>query len=245
MVVSRYKVSEKSEDFINHGFRNLWRKPLKQQDNMVTKLTKQSTEPEIKLYFEGVLELSRGNEEFPVNLDEVWPLVFGRKEEAVRALKNDRLFVENIDYQVLRKNAENPDSFTQGCGKPQGGRPNNIYMLSVPCLEFFIARKVRPVFEVYRQVFHKVAEGKISPRHPFDITEPIGLENTLRPLSDYMHKVNDRWERLKMDVVGQRGRNNVILMYNEWVTTYRSMIAQLSQLVQYETINKIEGAYFI
>lgn len=60
-----------------------------------------------------------------------------------------------------------------------------------------------------------------------------------------MHQVNDRWERLKMDVVGQRGRNDVILMYNEWVTTYRSMIAQLSQLVQYETINKIEGAYFI
>lgn len=48
-----------------------------------------------------------------------------------------------------------------------------------------------------------------------------------------------------MAVVGQRGRNNVILMYNEWVATYRSMIAQLSQHVQYGTINKIEGAYFI
>lgn len=29
-------------------------------------------------------------------------------------------------------------------------------------MEFFIARKVRPVFEVYRQVFHKVAKHELS-----------------------------------------------------------------------------------
>ena len=108
---------------------------------MILQLTKQSTAQEIKAYFEEVLKLSKDSKEFPVNLDDVWPLVFGRKEEAVRALKNDKLFVENIDYQVLRKNAENPDSFTQRSEKPQGGRPTNTYMLSVPCLEFFIARK--------------------------------------------------------------------------------------------------------
>ena len=73
------------------------------QNDMILQLTKQSTDQEIKAYFEEVLRMSRDSEEFPVNLDDVWPLVFGRKEEAVRALKNDRLFVENIDYQVLRK----------------------------------------------------------------------------------------------------------------------------------------------
>lgn len=128
---------------------------------------------------------------------------------------------------------------------PQGGRPTNVYMLSVPCLEFFIARKVRPVFEVYRKVFHKVAEGNATLSQPFDITEPIGLEETLQPLSDYMHQVDFRWVRLKKDVVGQRGSDDVRTTYNDWVTTYRRMISQLSQLVQYETINKIEGAYFI
>lgn len=101
---------------------------------MISQLTKQSTAQDIKVYFEEVFKLSRDSEEFPVNLDDVWPLVFGRKEEAVRALKNDKLFIENIDYQVLRKNAENPDSFTQRSAKPQGGRPTNIYMLSVPAL---------------------------------------------------------------------------------------------------------------
>lgn len=202
-------------------------------------LTKQSSEAEIKAYFCAVLNLSESDEEFPVNLDDVWPLVFGRKQEAVRALKNDKYFSEGIDYQPLRKDAQRSDN------GQFNGADKVIYMLSVPCLEFFIARKVRPVFEVYRQVFHKVAEGKISPRQPFDIAEPIGLEETLQPLSDYMHQVDFRWVRLKKDVVGQRGSDDVRTTYNDWVTTYRRMISQLSQLVQYETINKIEGAYFI
>ena len=38
-------------------------------------LTKQSTENEIVSYFRGVRELSLSGKEFPVNLDEVWPLV--------------------------------------------------------------------------------------------------------------------------------------------------------------------------
>lgn len=202
-------------------------------------LTKQSSEAEIKAYFCAVLNLSESDEEFPVNLDDVWPLVFGRKQEAVRALKNDKYFFEGIDYQPLRKDAQRSDN------GQFNGADKVTYMLSVPCLEFFIARKVRPVFEVYRQVFHKVAEGKISPRQPFDIAEPIGLEETLQPLSDYMHQVDFRWVRLKKDVVGQRGSDDVRTTYNDWVATYRRMISQLSQLVQYETINKIEGAYFI
>lgn len=208
-------------------------------------LTKQSSEAEIKAYFCAVLNLSESDEEFPVNLDDVWPLVYSRKDKAVRALQSNDLFIKGIDYQVLPQNGENFKAIPQNGGKLKEGRPVDIYMLSIPCLEFFIARKVRPVFEVYRQVFHKVAEGKISPRQPFDIAEPIGLEETLQPLSDYMHQVDFRWVRLKKDVVGQRGSDDVRTTYDDWVTTYRRMISQLSQLVQYETINKIEGAYFI
>lgn len=58
---------------------------------------------------------------------------------------------QGADNQFLRKNAEN--------SKTSWGGQNRIkYHLSVSCLEFFIARKIRAVFEVYRQVFHKVAE---------------------------------------------------------------------------------------
>lgn len=202
-------------------------------------LTKQSSEADIKAYFCAVLNLSESDEEFPVNLDDVWPLVFGRKQEAVRALKNDKYFFEGIDYQPLRKDAQRSEN------GQFNGADKVTYMLSVPCLEFFIARKVRPVFEVYRQVFHKVAKGDITPQEQFDVSEPVGLEETLIPLSDYMHQVNDRWEDLKLDMTGQRGSDEVKSMYNDWVATYRRMIEQISQLVKYETINKIEGTYFI
>lgn len=209
---------------------------------MILQLTKQSTDQEIKAYFEEVLRMSRDSEEFPVNLDEVWPLVFGRKEEAVRALKNDRLFVENIDYQVLRKNAENPDSFTQGCGKPQGGRPNNIYMLSVPCLEIFIARKVRPVFEVYRQVFHKVASGELmQPKAPA-YSKPCDFETTIKPLTDYTDELMNRWDRL-LDLSNES--NKVVSLYKNWLTTYRNLCYYISQMEYLETMAKLDGKYYL
>lgn len=110
-------------------------------------LTKQSGENEIRSYFNAILELSKSDNEFPVNLDNVWMLVYAAKEKAVRALKEN--FIEHIDYQILAQNGE----------KSGKGRPSTDYYLSIPCLEFFIARKVRPVFEVYRQVFHKVANS--------------------------------------------------------------------------------------
>lgn len=113
-------------------------------NNTSIALTKQSSQPEIKAYFEAVMRLANGNEQFPVNLDEVWPLVYGRKEEATRALRD--LFMQDIDYQALRRNAQ------LGAASPID------YFLSISCLEYFIARKVRPVFEVYRQVFHKATQ---------------------------------------------------------------------------------------
>lgn len=109
-------------------------------------LSKESSESELKGYFEAVLKLSQSDNQFPINLEDVWVLAYTNKGDAVRALK--RNFIENIDYEVFSQNPKNP----------QGGRPTETYMLSTSCLEYFIARKVRPVFEVYRQVFHKVAD---------------------------------------------------------------------------------------
>lgn len=111
---------------------------------MILQLTKQSTDQEIKAYFEEVLRMSRDSEEFPVNLDDVWPLVYSRKDKAVRALQSNDLFMQNVDYQVLPQNGENSGVLARNGGKVQNGRPTEIYMLSIPCLEFFIARKVRP-----------------------------------------------------------------------------------------------------
>lgn len=116
-------------------------------------LTKDSSRNEIENYFRVILQLSKSKEEFPINLNDVWALIYSQKSDAVSALKKG--FIQDIDYQVLRQNPQNP----------QGGRPSDEYFLSLPCLEFFIARKVRNVFEVYRKVFHvtaNLAESSVS-----------------------------------------------------------------------------------
>ena len=147
-------------------------------------LSKDSSESEIKAYFNAVLKLSQSNNEFPINLDEVWMLVYSEKGKAVRALKEN--FIEGVDYntfakngkteeEVFAQNGKNPESvdyqvFLKNGENPKGGSPTNEYKLTVSCMEFFIARKVRPVFEVYRQVFHqsvrKVIENRNAPKQP-------------------------------------------------------------------------------
>ena len=112
-------------------------------------LCKTSSESEIKAYFEAVYKLRESREEFPVNFDEVWMLVYEDKKSAIRELKNK--FIQDVDFQTMRKKvqASNVAGFVWA----------DVYFLTVPCMEFFIARKVRPVFEVYRQVFHKAVEA--------------------------------------------------------------------------------------
>lgn len=126
----------------------------------------------IKNYFQYIFTLAKSGEQYPVDLEDVYYLVYSSKEKAVRALKDDESFVQNLDYQFLAKNGE----------KSSKGRPSIIYKLSIPCLEFFIARKVRPVFEVYRQVFHQVP----------DVARQVRADNTkmakLQKENDYLNR---------------------------------------------------------
>lgn len=127
-------------------------------------LTKQSTENEIVSYFRGVRELSLSGKEFPVNLDEVWPLVYERKDYAVKELK--KTFYEDVDYKVVDN-----QSLLQKAEQVWGGQNKVNYYLSLPCMEYFIARKVRPVFEVYRRMFHKTMDALTAPS--YQIEDPI------------------------------------------------------------------------
>lgn len=111
-------------------------------------LTKSSTESDLKRYFTAVLELSKSDNQFPINLDEVWMLVYSEKGKAVRALKKN--FFEGEDYHLAQNGKViQSDEIQNGI--------EVSYFLSLSCMEYFIARKVRPVFEVYRRVFHKTA----------------------------------------------------------------------------------------
>lgn len=230
-------------------------------------LTKQSSDSEIKAYFIQVLNLSRSKEEFPVNLDEVWPLVFKFRSDAVRALSKNNLFVKDIDYQVLSTNAQKSGVFSQNAqksgvsaknGKKSGntqdegksvmGRPQNTYMLSVPCLEFFIARRVRPVFEVYRQVFHKVAGGGISLGNQVFQSAPMSLEETLAPLARYNAMIEDRFDIVRgaltnagIEDGGVNEHGSLTYTANACRAEYKAYRNCISQLVYVETAFKLEG----
>ena len=116
----------------------------------------------MKRYFTAVLELSKSDNQFPINLDEVWMLVYAEKGKAVRALKKN--FFEGEDYHLAQNGKVIRSSEIQ----------NGIevsYYLSLSCMEYFIARKVRPVFEVYRQVFHKTAVAALPTTYKEALTQ--------------------------------------------------------------------------
>lgn len=121
----------------------------------VTALSKESSSEQIKAYFQKVLELYQSNEKFPIDLDDVWPLVYSEKSKAVRALKNG--FIEGEDYNL----AQNGKVIISS--KIQNG-VEVCYKISVSCMEYLIAKKVRPVFNVYREVFKKVASEASQPK---------------------------------------------------------------------------------
>lgn len=115
----------------------------------MVQLTKTSSSAEIKKYFSAVLKLAKASEEFPVNFDEVWMLVYEDKKSAVRELKDK--FIQDVDFQMVRKKVQ--------ASNVAGFVYMDEYSLTISCMEFFIARKARAVFEIYRQVFHH-AVGK-------------------------------------------------------------------------------------
>jgi hypothetical protein len=106
---------------------------------------------EMEKYFRYISKIYDEGEDFPVDLDEVWPLAYTRKDNAVADLKKN--FLQSVDYQVSLKNQ----------GNPLGGRPTEEYKLSVSCLEYLIARKVPEVFKVYSEVFHRVRQQMQTP----------------------------------------------------------------------------------
>lgn len=126
-------------------------------------LTKESSQEELRAYFALVLDYAKTQDEFPVDLDDVWPIAYERKDHAVRDLKKEKLFISGLDFttqktrEVFPKIEENLPSEKLIEEKDLGGRPEEKYFLTPYCFEFFIARKVRPVFNVYRKCLHAMS----------------------------------------------------------------------------------------
>lgn len=120
------------------------------------------TREEIRDYFALVIEAERSGEPFPVDFDSVWSLAYSTKGNAKRALlESDELFAGE-DYHFIQND--------KMVSRPQGGgiQPDKIF-LSVACLEFFIARKVRPIFSIYRQCRQMVFQRARQTRLPYHI----------------------------------------------------------------------------
>ena len=142
--------------------------------NEIAALSKDSTNEQLSLYFEKIHNLSQISEtEFIVNLDDVWPLVYSEKSKALRALTTSDLFVKDVDYRFFARNGENY----------LHGRPSNKYMITVPCMEYLVARRDRRVFEIYRQVFHKTVEA-VGVAGQVDPSQLPGLDEALMAIMD-------------------------------------------------------------
>ena len=199
---------------------------------MATKiiLSKESSEKQLKSYFEAVLKLSQTDNEFPINLDEVWMMVYSQKAKATAALQDN--FIEGIDFYLSQNGKVIKSSEIKNGIKVD-------YFLSIPCLEYFIARKVRPVFDVYRKVFHKVVTGKKEviytesevKNHLRDAerqvrdtimkhTKLLGENTYLRSLYNAMAKLYEEELSYKCNLVAYLYSKG---LYQEWEAHYNSL----------------------
>lgn len=175
----------------------------------------------IRSYFEKVLSLSKLGDKFPVNLDDVWPLVYSAKEKAVRALVSSDQFMQDIDYEILATNGENTTV----------GRPVNVYMISISCMEYFIARKVRSVFNVYRDVFHKVI-NRI----------PSSYSEALRMYADEVEAREKAEKEARLALEAKRISDNIIKEQAPMVEFAKTAeIAQESDMLIREVREKLEA----
>lgn len=175
----------------------------------------------IRSYFEKVLNLSKPGDKFPVNLDDVWPLVYSAKEKAVRALVSSDQFMQGIDYEILATNGENTTV----------GRPVNVYMISISCMEYFIARKVRSVFNVYRDVFHKVI-NKI----------PSSYSEALRMYADEVEARERAEKEAKLALEAKRISDNIIKEQAPMVEFAKTAeVAQETDMLIREVREKLEA----
>lgn len=141
----------------------------------MNRLSKTSESQAIKKYFVALRKVAESNEQYPVRLDKVWALAYSGKNKAVKELKEN--FIEHIDFIPVVPN--------RNCRK----FPPTDYRLTLPCFEFLIARKVRPVFEIYRQVF-SCAPERIKPITPPTLTKIRASLEWVKGVKDLLH-LND------------------------------------------------------
>lgn len=180
------------------------------------KLTKESSGEQLRQYFTAIMRLSKSGEDFPINLDDVWVLAYGRKDAAVTALKSGE-FYEGSDY-IASQNRK-----VVNINELENGVRVDV-KISVSCMEYLIARKVRAVFEVYRQVFHKVAK----PLSQLEILQ--GSVNALVEHDKRLRAVEQRLDNMDRERE-ENGRLLLEAKLSDTPTPQQSVRSRINELV--------------
>lgn len=195
-----------------------------------TVLSKSSNKDEIKEYFLEILRLSKSKEEFPVDLDDVWPLVYERKDNAVKSLLKD--FIQDVDYQMIRQKTD----------QPTGGKYVNKYSITTSCLEFFIARKVRTVFEIYRQVFHKAISNLSLPNFEDPVEAALAWAEQYKEKQLALQKIKE--DKPKVEYYNEMVENRDYFTTSTIATELRVSAFQLNNMLM-EKFNKFRNGMVI
>ena len=108
-----------------------------------TSTLQSSTEINLQAYFAQVRERYESGEKFPYDVEELVGVAYANKSDAVKAVLNECL----QDFTVKLFTKDDDTAFG-------GKRSIKKYFLSPSAFEFLVARRCRPLFEVYHRVFH-------------------------------------------------------------------------------------------
>ena len=155
-------------------------------------------EEALKNYLANVITLGQSTDRFPVDLDDVWRLIYTQKKNAVRELERNPLYKEGSEYEIreiddfiFSTNGKNKSGHEDDSEIETRGRKQQKYHLSVRCLEHFVLHRLPAMFEVYRQALHIAAqktEGVLL--SAMATNEPILTKTTnVEEIAEYIGKV--------------------------------------------------------
>lgn len=176
-------------------------------------LTKETSQDALRNYFAGVIALSKSNDPFPVDLDEVWPLIYSTKGQAVRELKNKRkggfdyiVKTEDFIFPKIGENKSDDSDFISNTfvknkmedenseKEETRGRKEDKYFLSLACLQEWVVRRVPGVFDVYLKVFQNSTRNTFSfalskgPATSYNLNDLAGVHDIFEYIVDMYDK---------------------------------------------------------
>lgn len=201
------------------------------------RLTNATDDVTIRSYFEGIYQLSKSEERFPIDLDDVWMMVYERKRQATNYVKYH--FKEGEDYVVsqLQTTSEQRKGNHGGAGLNR-----KIYHLTLSCFEYVVAMKDRKVFEIYSQVFKKtnnaIERGELQRVQQTPMTQAEALLQSVQLLVDMERKQKELEAKTKAleerlnDMERQRKETTEELLSGQLMIEETPQISRRNQIRQ-------------